>query len=239
MVVRGGVGARRARSSPTSSACSTASSRCATGPQAAWSLIDVHLRRRHDLLPELASVVAAAAAHERAVHESVARAADRSRPAGQPARPARPRHARRRPRPSTPPTGPRPPRSWRWPRPTPTCRPRENYQRLAAEITETEDGIAFARGFYNDAINVMRDRRQRFPGLLLAPLVKVPSLELVGPTRDGTLLPRGARWCSALPWHCCWRSRAAPRAEAAPVQSPTTASGPPGAPSTRSTRPTR
>jgi LemA protein len=39
-----------------------------------WSAIDAELQRRHDLLPNLVAVVRADAAHERSVHEAVARA---------------------------------------------------------------------------------------------------------------------------------------------------------------------
>ena len=144
--------------------------------ESAWSLIDVHLRRRRDLLPSLAEVVGAAAAHERSVHATIARlrtvdvlpepqelpdsrtivstetvdAADRAE--------VRVLLAVSEA--------------------YPELRTSEDFRRLAAEIALTESGISFARGFYNDAITVMRDRRQRFPGFLLAPLVKVPSLDL-------------------------------------------------------------
>ena len=65
--------------------------------EAAWSLVDVHLRRRHDLIPQLVTVVQAAAAHEHDVQEAVGRGAGRRRAAAV-ARPAGPRDppARRR-----------------------------------------------------------------------------------------------------------------------------------------------
>ena len=40
----------------------------------AWSAIDVQLKRRHDLVPNIVTAVKAYAAHERAVFEEVARA---------------------------------------------------------------------------------------------------------------------------------------------------------------------
>lgn len=40
----------------------------------AWSLVDVQLRRRHDLVPNLVAVVGAYAAHERAVLQAVTEA---------------------------------------------------------------------------------------------------------------------------------------------------------------------
>ena len=42
--------------------------------------------------------------------------------------------------------------------------------------TVSEDGVAFARTFYNDAVTVMEDRRRQFPGALLARLVTLPTM---------------------------------------------------------------
>lgn len=144
--------------------------------QAAWSLIDVHLRRRHDLLPRLADVVAAAAGHERAVQEAVARLRTQGaigRPEALPDR-------------ATIESTEGIDRADHQGAATllalaeayPDLQADEGFRALHDELVRTEDGVAFARGFYNDAITVLRDRRQRFPGLLLAPLVPVPSLEL-------------------------------------------------------------
>jgi LemA protein len=51
---------------------------------------------------------------------------------------------------------------------------------LQQTLTDTENRIAFAREFYNDAVKVLRDRRQTFPYLLFTPLVPIPSLLLFG-----------------------------------------------------------
>lgn len=146
--------------------------------QAAWSLIDVHLRRRHDLLPELAAVVGAAAAHEREVQEAVARLRTQGRLArsgglpddaelAQAEQVDRADHADAA-------------LLLAVAEAYPDLRAGEAFGRLHEEVVRTEDGIAFARRFYNDAITVLRDRRRQFPGLLLAPLVPVPSLDLFG-----------------------------------------------------------
>jgi hypothetical protein len=64
----------------------------------------------------------------------------------------------------------------------PELRTDANHRLLVDQITATEDGVAVARTFYNDAVTVMRDRRQRLPGLLLAWTVPVPDdLELWEP----------------------------------------------------------
>lgn len=146
--------------------------------QAAWSLIDIHLRRRHDLLPRLAEVVAGAAGHEHDVQAEVARLRTRGALGAPEALPDR----------STIEAtegvdradGAGAARLLAVAEAYPALRADEGFRALQAELVRTEDGVAFARGFYNDAINVLRDRRQRFPGLVLAPLVPVPSLALWG-----------------------------------------------------------
>ena len=139
--------------------------------EAAWSLIDVQLRRRHDLIPELARIVGAAASHERAVQVEAASArsglpdaatraalteldrADRGV--------ARALIARAEAHPE--------------------LRADENHRLLFEQVRATEDAIAFARTFYNDAVTVMRDRRQRLPGALLAWAVPVGDVDLWEP----------------------------------------------------------
>ena len=49
---------------------------------------------------------------------------------------------------------------------------------LQHRITDAEEAVASARQFYNDAVNVLRDRRSTFPGRLFAWSVTIPSWEL-------------------------------------------------------------
>jgi LemA protein len=56
----------------------------------------------------------------------------------------------------------------------------EQFAKLHDALTDTENRIAFARQFYNDAVNVMRDRSQTFPYSLYTSLVPMPSLRLFG-----------------------------------------------------------
>lgn len=144
--------------------------------QAAWSLIDVHLRRRHDLLPELVATVTAAAGHERVVQEGVARLRTEGLLGASTSLPDRGTIERTEgvDRADAADAAALLALAEAYP----PLQADEGFRRLQEELVRTEDGVAFARGFYNDAINVLRDRRRRFPGLLLAPLVPVPSLEL-------------------------------------------------------------
>jgi LemA protein len=148
--------------------------------QAAWALIDVHLRKRHDLLPDLVSVVEAALAHERAVQEAVAalRAGAASPPAS---RDLPDEHALEQAEAVDDTDHGRTRSLLALAEAYPVLRTDENVTALFRELTTVEDGVAFARTFYNDAVTVMRDRRQQFPGMLLAPLVPVPTMELFQP----------------------------------------------------------
>lgn len=145
---------------------------------AAWSLVEVQLRRRHDLLPVLAEVVAGHAGHESATllaaaDARVAGAAD-GRPEGYGVREASALDERDRHRSEV---------VLALAEAHPELRSDVAFRRLADELVATEDGIAVARTFYNDAVTVMRDRRQQLPGRLLAPLVPAPEVALWDPER--------------------------------------------------------
>jgi LemA protein len=134
----------------------------------AWSSIQVQLQRRMDLIPSLVSVVQAYAAYEVSTLTGLVRSrgslpddAELARAeANDASATAEVRQLLARVEAS------------------PDLKANENYLALQREITDTENRIAYSRAFYNDAINIMRDRHQSFPYVLVAGFVKVPSLEL-------------------------------------------------------------
>lgn len=142
--------------------------------RAAWALVDVQLRRRHDLLPQLAAVAEAAAAHERGVQEAVALVRAGAEPPPSRALPNRSTLDRAAAVDEADRAASH--RLLALAEAYPQLGADRQFAHLAEQITACEDGIAFARTFYNDALTVMEDRRQQFPGALLAPLVPMPTM---------------------------------------------------------------
>jgi LemA protein len=138
---------------------------------AAWSLVDVQLRRRHDLIPQVAAAVRAAAEHERTTLVEVA---ERRLP--EPDHDRLPDDALLDRAADLDATDRAEGRSLlALAEGYPSLRADAAFVALARELVATEDAVAFARTFYNDAVNVLRDRRQQLPGRFLAPLVPVPT----------------------------------------------------------------
>lgn len=124
----------------------------------AWAQIDVQLRRRHDLIPNLLETVKGYAAHEREVLESVTRArAEAIAPHG-PAEQAQAEDAL---------TGAL--RSlFAVSEAYPDLKASTNFLELQRELTSTEDRIAYSRQFYNDAVRRYDTKRETFPSNLFA-----------------------------------------------------------------------
>ena len=124
----------------------------------AWSQIDVQLRRRYDLIPNLVETVAAYAAHERELFEEVTRA----RAGAEAAAGVRDQaDAENR---ITRAVG----RLLAVAEAYPQLRANENFLSLQEELTGTESKIAFARQFYNDQVARLNTLIQSFPPSLVA-----------------------------------------------------------------------
>ncbi len=121
-----------------------------------WSLIDIQLTRRHDLIPQLASVARAGAGHERAALETAT--VQRSTGAPTPDEANREVAAQTRHIESLLATI----------EAYPQLKADSGFRRLAHELADTENRIAGAREFYNTTVTLLRDRAGTFPGLLVA-----------------------------------------------------------------------
>ena len=127
--------------------------------QTAWSQIDVQLKRRHDLIPNLVQVVKDAMGYEQATLTKVIEARNSAVAAsGNPAQ-AGPAEAAL----TTATRG-----LFALMENYPQLKANENVMQLQEELTTTENKIAFARQFYNDSVNAYNTRRQSFPAVLAA-----------------------------------------------------------------------
>lgn len=124
----------------------------------AWSGIDVQLRRRYDLIPNLVEAVKGYAAHERELFEKVTKARARGIDATSIGDQAQAeteitRNLRQ---------------LMAVAEAYPELKANENFLALQEELTATESKIAFARQFYNDQVMRYNTIIQRFPSLVVA-----------------------------------------------------------------------
>ena len=124
----------------------------------AWSQVDVQLRRRYDLIPNLVETVKGYAAHERATFEEVTRARTRAQEARTVEQQADAEHA------LTAAIA----RLFAVAEAYPELRAAENFQQLQAQLAETEDKIRVARQVYNDAVLSYENARETVPTNIVA-----------------------------------------------------------------------
>jgi LemA protein len=126
----------------------------------AWSDIDVQLKRRHDLIPNLVATVKGYAAHESAVFEQVsaARAGAVAAGRGTPEQRAAAENAL---------TGALR-QLFAVAEAYPQLQAVQEFKDLSENLTATEDKIQFARRFYNGQTRDYNTALQTFPGNLVA-----------------------------------------------------------------------
>src|SRR5574341_1669380 len=126
--------------------------------QNAWAQVDVQLRRRYDLIPNLVETVKGYASHEREVFEKVTEARSRAIAAGTVAEQGQAENMLTQALRSL----------FAVAENYPQLRASENFMQLQEELSGTESKIAFARQFYNDTVLRYNNARQAFPAALIA-----------------------------------------------------------------------
>jgi LemA protein len=124
----------------------------------AYADIDVQLRQRHDLVPNLVETVKGYAAHERGTLDEVVKARNVAMAAQGPAQQAAAENmltgALRQ--------------LFAVAEAYPDLKASANFQQLQAELTDLENKIAASRRFFNNAVQEYNSGIQRFPAALFA-----------------------------------------------------------------------
>ena len=123
-----------------------------------WSNIDVQLKRRADLIPNLVEAVKGYAAHERGVFDSITEARSSLLRADTPGAAAQANDV------LTTALG----RLFAVAEAYPDLKASQNFLRLQDELTDTEDKIAAARRYYNNVVQKFNTSQQTFPASLVA-----------------------------------------------------------------------
>jgi LemA protein len=127
----------------------------------AWSQIDVQLKRRHDLIPNLVETVKGYAAHERGTFEAVTSAranAISAQQGGDPAQSAQAEGILTGALKSL----------FAVAEAYPDLKANQNFLQLQGELSSTEDRIASARQGYNDSVMSYNTKIQTFPSNTIA-----------------------------------------------------------------------
>lgn len=129
----------------------------------AWSQIDVQLKRRIDLIPNLVETVKAYAAHEKETLDRVIQArnsalAAPSSPHAQAAADTALTGALRQ--------------VFALSEAYPELKANQNFLALQEELTATEGRVAYARQFYNDSVLNYNNKLQTFPTVIFASMLK-------------------------------------------------------------------
>ena len=151
----------------------------------AFAQIDVQLKRRHDLIPNLVEVARGYMAHESSTLEAVARAR------GQAAQAAA--HARRHPGQAAAMAslagaeaalGSSLGQLMVLTESYPELKADAQMHSLSEEITSTENRLGFARQAYNDEVLAYNDQASRFPDLIMARLIGFAHLDMLQSTQS-------------------------------------------------------
>jgi LemA protein len=124
----------------------------------AWSQIDVQLKRRHDLIPNLVETAKGYMQHERGTLEQITKARSHAMEAGS---------VGEKSKAETELSGALG-RFMLVVENYPDLKANQNFLAVQEELTSTENKIAFSRQAYNDSVNFLNDKIQMFPSNIMA-----------------------------------------------------------------------
>ncbi len=140
----------------------------------AFSQIDVQLKRRADLIPNLVETVKGYAKHEKEVFENVTKARSKLMSAGTVGEKAKANSE----------LGQTLKSLFALAENYPTLRASENFSELQEELSDTENKIAYARQFYNSVVLEYNTKLAVFPGVLFAQTFHFQPAEFFAATED-------------------------------------------------------
>jgi LemA protein len=146
----------------------------------AWSQIDVQLKRRHDLIPNLVETVKGYAAHERGTFEAVTQARANAINAQSPAQQAQAENVLSGALKSL----------FAVAEAYPDLKANQNFLNLQEELTSAEDRVAYARQYYNDSVLSYNTQIQKFPTVLLAGMFNFEKREFYDAEPEATETPQ-------------------------------------------------
>jgi LemA protein len=127
----------------------------------AWSQIDVQLKRRTDLIPNLVETVKGYATHEKEVFENVTRARAALMGASNPAEAGKANDQLTSALKSL----------FAVAEAYPDLKAQEGFVNLQKELSDTEDKVAYSRQFYNSVVRQYNEKIVAFPSNLVAGLL--------------------------------------------------------------------
>src|SRR5512146_907510 len=133
----------------------------------AWSQIDVQLKRRYDLIPNLVETVKGYAAHEKGVFENVTAARSAAMGAGSLADKGKAENMLSGALKSL----------FAVAEAYPDLKANQNFLNLQNQLADTEDKLQAARRFYNGNVRDLNTAMQVFPGSLIASTFRFSPME--------------------------------------------------------------
>lgn len=133
----------------------------------AWADIDVQLKRRYDLIPNLMETVKGYAKHESSVFENVTKARAQAMQAGTPAEHSASENMLSGALKSL----------FAVSEAYPDLKANQNFLSLQAELSDTENKIQAARRFYNGNVRDLNTSIESFPGNVIAGMFKFTKQE--------------------------------------------------------------
>lgn len=143
----------------------------------AWADIDVQLKRRYDLIPNLINTVKGYAAHEAAAFENVSNARAAAMGVGATATPAQ--HAEAENMLSGALKS-----IFAIAEAYPDLKANQNFLQLQKELADTEDKIQASRRFYNQTVMALNTAIESFPGNVIAGSFKFVQMDLFELSED-------------------------------------------------------